>query len=122
MNNRLIKIIAEYFNTFMDDYIISVNGNKNASYMVIHNRVVYKINEGECTTIKASEIIAVSTTAARLTIKTILGEEHYFIARPKTKEEKINELIHIIKNILSGRKELNMIERYLDKLEEVSKA
>lgn len=123
-NNRLISIIAEYFNTlFKNDYIISLNGNKNVSCLSIKNgHVGYSIDNERWTFIDEDDIIAVTTTATELTISATFHREYRFIARQKTNEEKVNGLVETITNILAGREELNMIKEYLDELKKVNKS
>lgn len=120
MNNRLISIIIEYFDVFKDDYVISINGNEDASFIVVDNRVSYKMYDSDFwTIIKADEIAEVITTATKLTILTNFHKEYCFIARRKTNAEKVNELVDAITERLAGREELNMIKEYLDELKKV---
>lgn len=128
-NSRLItikmldSIIAEYFKTFFkNDYIISVDGNKRVFGLSVRNgHVGWSTDKKNWTFIDDSDIIAVNTTAKELKILTNFDEEFCFIARRKTKEEKINELVETITDILAGREELNMIKEYLNELKKVSK-
>ena len=122
-NDRLIKIIAEYFNTFFkNDYLIFLNGNKNVPYLSVRGGYVsYFTDEDDWTLIKEDDIISVTISVTKLTILTNCHEEYRFVARQKTNEEKVNELVDAIVDRLAGRKELNMIIEYLDELKKVNK-
>lgn len=119
----LKSIIAEYFKTFFkNDYIISLNGKNISCLSVRDGHVGYSIDKENWTFIDEDDIIAVNTTTKELKILTNFDEEFRFIARQKTNEEKVNELVEIITDILAGREELDMIKEYLDELKKVNKA
>lgn len=122
-NNRLINIIVEYFNTFFkNDYIVFFNGNKEVFYLSARGGYVgYFIDKEGWTLIDEDDIITVTTSATKLTILTNSHKEYCFIARQKTNEEKVNELVEAITARLAGREELNMIKEYLDELKKVNK-
>ena len=122
-NNRLINIIIEYFKTFFkNDYIISFDGNKNVSYASVRGGYVGYFIDGEgWSFIEENDIISVTTSPTKLTISTNYRKQYSFIAREKTNEEKVNELVDAITDRLAGREELNMIKEYLDDLKKVNK-
>lgn len=122
-NDRLIKIIAEYFNTFFkNDYLIFFNGNKNVPYLSVRGGYVgYFTDEEGWIFINEDDIISVTISVTKLTILTNYHKEYRFIARQKTNEEKVNELVDAIVDRLTGREELNMIMEYLNELKKVNK-
>lgn len=122
MNTRFSNIIGDFFTAYKDDYVISINGNENVSYIVSDNRVSFKKYGSDFWTIvKVDEMAEIITSATKLTILTSYHQQYRFIARRKTNGEKVNELVDAIEDRLAGREELNMIKEYLDELKKVNK-
>ncbi|MBQ7820576.1 MAG: hypothetical protein IJ341_12880 [Bacteroidales bacterium] len=122
MNTRFSNIIGDFFTAYKDDYVISINGDENVSYIVSHNRVSFKkYGSNFWTIVKVDEMAEIITSPTKLTILTNYHQQYRFIARQKTNEEKVNELVEAITNRLAGREELNMIKEYLDELKKVNK-
>lgn len=123
MNIRFSNIIGDFFSAYKDDYVISINGSENVSYIVTDNRVSFKKYGSDFwTIISVDEMAEIITSPTKLTILTNFRKEYRFIARQKTNEEKVNELVETITDILAGREELNMIKEYLDELKKVNKS
>lgn len=122
MNTRFSNIIGDFFTEFRDDYVISINGDENVSYIVSDNRVSFKKYGSDFWTIvKVDEMAEIITSATKLTILTNYHKQYRFIARRKTNDEKVSELVDAIEERLAGREELNMIKEYLDELKKVNK-
>lgn len=123
MNNDLLKYIGEYFKTFnRKDYTIYVNGKWTKWCTATNNRIVWNIpldnNEMDWHAVYSWEIAEVTITATSMTVKKINGGERVFIAKVKTKEEKVKEIIPRMKDALNERN-LDTALDYLDELEEL---
>ena len=123
MNNDLLKYIGEYFKTFnRKDYTIYVNGKWTKWCNATNNRIVWNIpsdnNEMDWHAVYGWEIAEVTITATSMTVKKINGGERIFVAKVKTKEEKVKEIIPRMKNALNEHN-LDTALDYLEELEEL---
>jgi broad specificity polyphosphatase/5'/3'-nucleotidase SurE len=121
MNNDLLKYISEYFNTFSQkDYTIYVDGTpteccKLNSYDYVVWNIPSDSNESDWYSINVCEIEAIRLTPTTMEIVKTNGKEYTFVAKLKSKEKKVKDIILRTKNALNA----SHIDDALDYLDEL---
>lgn len=97
--NNLLYYISEYFKLFKDEYVIYVDDTPTDSCNVTNESIAFFAKDKEYT-IEKDQIAEVSIMTTRLTIKTKCHQEYNFIAKPLSKDEKMQEVISELENEL----------------------
>lgn len=120
MNDNLLNHIKEYFNTFPEeDYTIYVDGiptewcklNDCSTYVVWRTP-----SDSDRHGINVREIEAIRLTPTTMEIVKANNKEYKLVAKLKSKEKKVKEIILKTKNALYNCHIVDALE-YLDKLE-----
>ncbi len=121
--NNLLYYIGEYFKSFKNGYVIYVDDFPTDSCNVTEKSIAFFIKDIEYK-IEKDQIDEVSVTATRLTIKTKCHKEYNFVAKPLSKNEKMEQTILELKNrlicMLPYSQYSLFIEPYIDKLKRLN--
>lgn len=123
--NNLLYYIAEYFKSFKSGYVIYVDDFPTDSCNVTEKSIAFFIKDIEYK-IEKGQIDEVSVSATRLTIKTKCHKEYNFVAKPLSKNEKLQEAILELENRLISTLPYSQyslyIEPYIDNLKRLNKS
>lgn len=121
--NNLLYYIGEYFKSFKSGYVIYLESIPTDSCNVTEKSITFFIGDTECK-IKKEQIAEVSVTATNLTIKTKCHKEYNFVAKPLSKDEKMEEAILELENelinVLPYKQYSLYIEPYIDNLKRLN--
>ena len=121
--NNLLYYIGEYFKLFKNGYVIYVDGFPTDSCNVSEKSIAFFIKDIEYK-IEKDQIDEISVTATRLTIKTKCNKEYNFVAKPLSKNEKMEQAILELKNrlicMLPPTQYSLFVEPYIDKLKQLN--
>ena len=119
MNDNILKHISEYFNTFNSkDYTIYVDGTPT-EWCKLNNYSTYVVwripSDNDWHGINGREIEKIRLTPTTMEIIKTNGKEYKLVAKLKTKEEKVKDIILKTKNALYVA-HINDALNYLDEL------
>ena len=121
--NNLLYYIAEYFKSFKNGHVIYVDDFPTDSCNVTEKSIAFFIKDIEYK-IEKDQIDEVSVTATRLTIKTKCHKEYNFVAKPLSKNEKMEQTILELKNrlicMLPPTQYSIFVEPYIDELKRLN--
>lgn len=121
--NNLLYYIAEYFKSFKSGYVIYLESLPTDSCNVTEKSLAFFIEDIEYK-IEKDQIDEVSVSATRLTIKTKCHKEYNFVAKPLSKNEKMEQAILELKNrlicMLPYSQYSLFVEPYIDNLKRLN--
>lgn len=123
MSNGILKYVNEFFKAFEKSNTFYIHGERIKFCKATGLYVIWDLgNEWGC--LPKEEINAVTIEGASLKITASNGKEYTFIAKPKTKEEIMENIILTLKNKLirlSYKEDISEMLHLLNKLERINK-